>query len=1091
MSREFELSFVLVLNPSAVCNNRCAACAMQAVYGKKTLSFGAIRKLIEELCHVPEERGFGEIMIAGGEPLLYPRLGDLLCLLADKGFSTTLFTSGSQDKDKLSILSKTPPRRITLSLDSADPRVHDGARGRRGSFDDATAALRFVRDAIPQTDLSAMTVVTRETINHLPGLIRFLSEEGVERASFQLVMDVAGVSSESLRPLESELEEFYLRRLPALLRHAHRAGLWLRMLPNYSDIVFKNTCSSHIQTPGDVAHLMTEGDKDWKVRQARRDEIQRWARGEYNTSTLARTGGECPLKGHITVNPDGSIFPCSQATIYHPKWAVGNISHIAGFSSSASASSGSHCYIERLLNDKRVLQFLSEADSREPCRRCVAMSNMSLVSGGTGRMAKGSSQKSETAGRKGREVPFTLLTEMNLFTSFGAYLPPSLPGLGSGILAGALKERGYPFALVDLFPLYIDSACTRETAETVAAVIRDLSEHRQSLERGMPIISEVLSRGGESALVSYFERLKLGLKETRAIVSRDRLVFMAKLLKEFFNFNLQRISSGRGDDLPFIKALLKRVQTKWAGVSVADPREPVTRQIMKSLKRAGHSIIVGGPATFYLESEPVREAFESLGADGWIVRGYGEESLVALLETLECPTEINKIREDSPRIVSLSGLSGWKEHEKSISINRTSTQVRGLVRLKAHRREFKGSKCTSVSPVRSDFSRHDLSGYLAPVLLFPISMVRGCYWKKCAFCRHSIKRCETVDMPVDEVVDAMIHHRKTLGAKYFTLNDESLHPAKALSLARMIRKKSILKDIRFAAAARPEAAFDKHTLSELAEAGLSTVYWGVESGHIDTLRRMGKGTDPETIRQVLQCAAEVGISNLAFYMLGFPGETEAQAEATLEFMRETRDFVDAKRVNRFVLQDGTPIYENPERYSIKNIKPDPHQPGLFTFDDPQGMHPALLEKFLVKARSPELVSGALIPLAGGGDGEELLPLYFLQRCMQVRLLSPLDVDADFAKGDSLGSGDVPRKCLLSRGVLSKRPVGDSSEQFLEPVLVEGEALLPVSQTEIPIIRAMDGTHTLEDLRREFPDETVEALVRKMIQGNLIVECVNV
>ena len=61
---------------------------------------------------------------------------------------------------------------------------------------------------------------------------------------------------------------------------------------------------------------------------------------------------------------------------------------------------------------------------------------------------------------------------------------------------------------------------------------------------------------------------------------------------------------------------------------------------------------------------------------------------------------------------------------------------------------------------------------------------------------------------------------------------------------------------------------------------------GLESGSQPVLDRLGKGTRLEEASAILNRLGEAGIASYVYVMLGTPGETEEDAEATLDFLGE-------------------------------------------------------------------------------------------------------------------------------------------------------------------------------------------------------------
>ncbi len=74
-------------------------------------------------------------------------------------------------------------------------------------------------------------------------------------------------------------------------------------------------------------------------------------------------------------------------------------------------------------------------------------------------------------------------------------------------------------------------------------------------------------------------------------------------------------------------------------------------------------------------------------------------------------------------------------------------------------------------------------------------------------------------------------------------------------------------------------------LGRMRDAGLSRVYVGVESGSQKMLDLMNRGTKLAQVERTAAALREAGVRQFWFLMLGYPGETEEDIEATLQLFR--------------------------------------------------------------------------------------------------------------------------------------------------------------------------------------------------------------
>lgn len=107
---------------------------------------------------------------------------------------------------------------------------------------------------------------------------------------------------------------------------------------------------------------------------------------------------------------------------------------------------------------------------------------------------------------------------------------------------------------------------------------------------------------------------------------------------------------------------------------------------------------------------------------------------------------------------------------------------------------------------------------------------------------------------------------------------------------------------------------DPETLALMRRAGCWIVGFGVESGSDEILQRIRKGATVEQARRAVRMCREAGMHPYAFFMLGFPWETEQTAAQTLELIRTIgADFIE---LNVPVPFPGTPLADEVARAGL-------------------------------------------------------------------------------------------------------------------------------------------------------------------------------
>jgi len=100
---------------------------------------------------------------------------------------------------------------------------------------------------------------------------------------------------------------------------------------------------------------------------------------------------------------------------------------------------------------------------------------------------------------------------------------------------------------------------------------------------------------------------------------------------------------------------------------------------------------------------------------------------------------------------------------------------------------------------------------------------------------------------------------------------------------------------------------DPEMLALMRRAGCWHISYGIESGDPDILRSVNKNLDMAQVRKALEWSRKAGLRTKGFFMVGFPGETEATLDATRRAVRTLpMDDISVMQLTPF---PGSDIYE--------------------------------------------------------------------------------------------------------------------------------------------------------------------------------------
>lgn len=138
---------IIDLSYDNACNFNCQHCFTKAPEGVNTLRHMPM-ELIEKIADEADEIGYYEFDIQGGEILINPdRFFELVKRVGAERFYIYLTTNGFfVDQTMAHKLALAGIDRVSVSVDSLNPKEHDSFRGKNGAFERAINALKYVKE---------------------------------------------------------------------------------------------------------------------------------------------------------------------------------------------------------------------------------------------------------------------------------------------------------------------------------------------------------------------------------------------------------------------------------------------------------------------------------------------------------------------------------------------------------------------------------------------------------------------------------------------------------------------------------------------------------------------------------------------------------------------------------------------------------------------------------------------------------------------------------------------------------------------------------------------------------------------------------
>jgi magnesium-protoporphyrin IX monomethyl ester (oxidative) cyclase len=328
-----------------------------------------------------------------------------------------------------------------------------------------------------------------------------------------------------------------------------------------------------------------------------------------------------------------------------------------------------------------------------------------------------------------------------------------------------------------------------------------------------------------------------------------------------------------------IDNIVNRIQSKYVGLNATFPNAHIVKKICQKLKRENSyvkKIIIGGPASTLSPDYFLKDNFIDFA-----VLGEGEETTTELLNALENkqPTE------------NIKGIA-YKRDNKIIKTKERKP-------LDINKIPF-----TDIDNIPEEIKQ------LANEITLITS--RGCKYN-CPYCSTPTiwgKGNNNLRTQTAKRIIAEIDNYVNKGFKFETIHfvdDNFISNWKRVIEFIALFNKKYHKTKNWRCVARINDIYQEEKIKYLAENNCTEISIGVETASEKILKTIGRPVNMEKVTNFSYYCRKYGIKSKAFFMLGFPDETEEDILKTINYIKEKH--FDEVGVNILSAYPNTPLFK--------------------------------------------------------------------------------------------------------------------------------------------------------------------------------------
>lgn len=307
------------------------------------------------------------------------------------------------------------------------------------------------------------------------------------------------------------------------------------------------------------------------------------------------------------------------------------------------------------------------------------------------------------------------------------------------------------------------------------------------------------------------------------------------------------------------------------GFSILGSNLANTILVGRELKRQAPDLMIvcGGPS---LVRENLSSIQESLSFADYVIEGEGEKALVEFVKCYERKGDFTQLKQI------------WHKHPATGQISYTG-----------------GAALENIDSIPyPDFTDYDRSLYPCPDRL-PMLFSRGCILN-CNYCENKWNHLTQRSRSGQNVFDELKHHVKKYGIKEYMFNDDSLISSKTMRQMNEYCDLVLAEGLSMpwsVYGTRVERLITEPFLQKLRASGMERVSLGVESFSSRVQKEMGKSSRYDDADKMCRMFAAQGIRTESWIIYGYPTETDADFDETLQWFVQNPGILSHVTANSF------------------------------------------------------------------------------------------------------------------------------------------------------------------------------------------------